>query len=259
MGEQIIFSRMSISPTKCCGNRRVSWAVRVSLLFFKCIISSKPLQRKFHFPRHASLLALQKSTVITFSEFNTSRFYSHIVTPYEFAVCHQGKGQFKDFSCSRCLLFIFSSSSHPSSLLLPAAPGPGGCIRSVGDLALCHRGLPWNGTVDQRWPGTGRRERSTRYYHWLLLSSPLLFLLLPSLCLVLSLSLSVLLQLMPGLIRNQVSLCQPLGFYTNEWWVNNVLQTGQLLLHAPNFNLLFSILTLVRRWIINWLLPHIDI
>lgn len=50
----------------------------MSVCFFlnSCIISSKPLQRKFHFPRHA----LQKSTVITFSEFNTSRFYSHIVT-----------------------------------------------------------------------------------------------------------------------------------------------------------------------------------
>lgn len=53
---------------------------------------------------------------------------------------------------------------------------------------------------------------------------------------------SVLPRSMPGLIRNQLFLCQPLRFYTNEWRANNVLQTGQLLLYTPNFNLLFSIL-----------------
>lgn len=47
---------------------------------------------------------------------------------------------------------------------------------------------------------------------------------------------------MPGLIRNQVSLCQTLEFYANECLENNVPQTGRLLLHMANFNLLLSIL-----------------
>lgn len=75
------------------------------------------------------------------------------------------------------------------------------------------------------------------------INTDLLFLspLLP-VCLLLSLSVSLLPRSMPGLIRNQVFLCQLLRFYTNEWWENNVLQTGRLLLYTPNFNLLFSIL-----------------
>lgn len=47
---------------------------------------------------------------------------------------------------------------------------------------------------------------------------------------------------MPSLIRNQVSLCQTLEFYANKCLENNVPQTGRLLLHTPNFNLLLSIL-----------------
>lgn len=68
------------------------------------------------------------------------------------------------------------------------------------------------------------------------------FFLLPFLYLSPSASVSVLLQSMPGLIRNQLFLCQPIGFYTSERPKKNALLTDQLMLHTPNFNLLFSIL-----------------
>lgn len=71
---------------------------------------------------------------------------------------------------------------------------------------------------------------------------PVFFSLLLPGCLLLSLAQSVLLRSMPGLIRNQVSLCQTLEFYANECLENNVPQTGRLLLHMANFNLLLSIL-----------------
>lgn len=40
----------------------------------------------------------------------------------------------------------------------------------------------------------------------------------------------------------EISLCQTLEFSSNQCLENSVLQTGRLLLHTPNFNLLLSIL-----------------
>lgn len=83
---------------------------------------------------------------------------------------------------SDIVLFVISPSSYTSSLLLPAAPRPGGCCWSVRHPALCHCGLPGNGTVDQRWPCTGWRERPTRYSHWPLIPPSFLHCLLCLYC-----------------------------------------------------------------------------
>lgn len=128
---------------------------------------------------------------------------------------------------------LFSPSRHPSSLLLPAAPGPGGYFWSVSDSTLCHCRISGNGSMDQRRPGTGWRERPTRYYCFL--------------CSVFSLRLSVslllsLYQLMPDLIRN-LSLSN-VGVLHKSMFREQCTadRSGCCCLHTPNFNLLLSIL-----------------
>lgn len=142
------------------------------------------------------------------------------------------------------LSFLFlSSSSHQSSLLLPAAPGPGGGAGPVRDSALCDCGLQRNGPVDQRWPGIGWRERPTRYGHYPCFCCPLLP---PALCIYCPLCLigSCCDQCPVSLEISSLSVSR-WGFYTNEWRGENAPLTDRLLLHTPNFNLLLSIL---RVW-----------
>lgn len=45
----------------------------------------------------------------------------------------------------------------------------------------------------------------------------------------------------------KIFLCQALGPYTNQCLENSVLQIGWLLLHIPKFNLLLSILRVLRE------------
>lgn len=149
------------------------------------------------------------------------------------------------------MLSLFSPSRHPSSLLLPAAPGPGGYFWSVSDSTLCHCGISGNGTMDQRWPGTGWRERPTRYYYFL--SS---YFCLPRsfFCCFLC----VLLQSMPGLIRN-LPLSNVGVLHKSMFREQCTADRSGCCLHSPNFNLLLSILRVLWEDIINWLLSRTDI
>lgn len=181
MGKKIIFSHISaLSVLSANAMKTVEWADQFTrVCSLSCLLfSPHPLQCKFHFSHATSLLALQKRTAITLSEMPLAVFCLPIyfiailwISVWIVYLPSWKMWILRDVIFS-VLFFspLLSLSSHPSSLLLPAAPGPSCCIRPVSDSTMRHCGLPGNGTVDQRRPCTGGRERPTRYYHRPLIS-----------------------------------------------------------------------------------------
>lgn len=127
--------------------------------------------------RATSLLALHNRAAITFCP---SIYFRAIL---RISVCYHENVNSKT-RLTHIRLSRLPCSHDPSSLLLPAAPGPGGCVRSVRDSTMRHCGISGNGAMDQRWPGTGWRERPPRYDYFIISSASLLSLLL-SVCLLL--------------------------------------------------------------------------
>lgn len=133
-----------------------SKSVHLRLLSFTYFSSSYYLQHNFHlfFPclfHQLCTFSFSTASCLSSVEYFNAVFYESV----------------RNVKLWRCFIHIrafipLSYSHHTCCLLLPAAPGPGGDIWSFSHPTLCHRGISWDGAVDQRWPGTGWRERPPR-------------------------------------------------------------------------------------------------
>lgn len=228
-------------------NKRVSRPVHGSLLsFILTIVFSHPLLCKFYF----SLLALQKCTAIILFKMPLAVFCIPIyfIAVLWISVCvivHLPRTMWiiREMIFTMCFFSVLAAatqaayfSQQPQDQVVVS-----GQSVTLPCVIVGYRGMvQW--TKDGLALGGERDLPGINTDLLLLCLSPSLLSPLLSVCLLRCLSVSVLPRSMPGLIRNQLFLCQPLRFYTNEWWENNVLQTGRLLLYTLNFNLLFSIL-----------------